>query len=365
MSLAAYLAKNYLTADTPSTSDRPKKKRKKNKHADRDTESGGLIIADDDPPDLRSSSIKSRSHGYGRGSGDDDGGDDDSPYTIASAGHSAEFRKSKKSSWKTVGGPAAPSNAEQAAADAILASAAAEQAAHAQESEDKPVIADAEHDGELRMESGARAGLQTAEETEAMVAAQQRKRERESLAMKKKSGKTGGNGNGLESETIYRDASGRIINVAMKRAEARRAAEEAAAAEAAAKEALKGDVQRREREARREAVREAKYMPLARTVEDEEMNAELKARVRWNDPAAEFLTSIKGAGSVGAGVSVGRGKSGRKVYTGPAAPNRYGIRPGHRWDGVDRGNGFEQQWFEARNKIKMREGLEYAWTMDE
>ncbi|KLJ10490.1 hypothetical protein EMPG_14129 [Blastomyces silverae] len=110
-------------------------------------------------------------------------------------------------------------------------------------------------------------------------------------------------------------------------------------------------------------------MPLARTVEDEEMNAELKARVRWNDPAAEFLTSAKGAGSAGAGagvgVGVGGGKSGRKVYTGPAAPNRYGIRPGHRWDGVDRGNGFEQQWFEARNKIKMREGLEYAWAMDE
>ncbi|KLJ13660.1 hypothetical protein EMPG_11414, partial [Blastomyces silverae] len=140
MSLAAYLAKNYLTADTPSTSDRPKKKRKKNKHAARDTESGGLIIADDDPPDLRTSSTKSRSRGYGRGSGDDndDDDDDDSPYTIANAGHSAEFRRSKKSSWKTLGGSAAPSNAEQVAADAILASAAAEQAAHAQESEDKP-----------------------------------------------------------------------------------------------------------------------------------------------------------------------------------------------------------------------------------
>ncbi|OJD25409.1 hypothetical protein ACJ73_03221 [Blastomyces percursus] len=364
MSLAAYLAKNYLTADTPSTSDRPKKKRKKNKHADRGTESSGLIIADDDLPDLRSSSVKSKSLGYGRGSGDDDD-DGDSPYAIASAGHSAEFRKVKKSSWKTVGGPAAPSDAEQVAADAILASAAAERAAYAQESENKPVIADAEDDGELRMESGARAGLQTAAETEAMVAAQQRKRERESLMMKKKAGKTGGTGSGLESETIYRDASGRIINVAMKRAEARRAAEEAAVAEAAAKEALTGDVQRREREARREAVREAKYMPLARTVEDEEMNAELKARVRWNDPAAEFLTSTKGAGSVGAGFSAGGGKGGRKVYTGPAAPNRYGIRPGHRWDGVDRGNGFEEKWFEARNKIKMREGLEYAWAMDE
>ncbi|OJD11569.1 hypothetical protein AJ78_07692 [Emergomyces pasteurianus Ep9510] len=371
MSLAAYLAKNYLTADTPSTSDRPKKKRKKNKLADHEANTGGLIIADDDPPDLRAFSTKSKSRGYARGSDDED---EDSPYTVANAGYSSEFCKSKKSSWKTVGGPVAPTNAEQVAADAILASAAAERAAHEEESEDKPVIAqgapgdgngDGDDDGALRMESGARAGLQTAAETAAMVAAQQRKRERESLAMKK-SGRAAGKGEGkditgggLESETIYRDASGRIINVAMKRAEARRAAEEAAAAEAAAKEALTGDVQRRERDARREAVREAKHMPLARTVEDEEMNTELKARPRWNDPAAEFLTSKKGVGSTGAAVG------GRSVYTGPAAPNRYGIRPGHRWDGVDRGNGFEQQWFEARNKIKMREGLEYAWAMDE
>ncbi|EER44950.1 pre-mRNA-splicing factor Cwc26 [Histoplasma capsulatum var. duboisii H88] len=365
MSLAAYLAKNYLTADTPSASDGPKKKRKKNKHSDRDTGTAGLIIADDDPPDLRASCTKPKRHGSGRAN---DGEDEDSPYTIAETGYSAEFRKSKKSSWKTVGGPVAPSNAEQAAADAILASTAAERAAQAQESEGKPIIAeggDVDGDGGLRMESGARAGLQTAAETEAMVAAQQRKRERESLAMKKSS-KAGGNaGGGLESETIYRDASGRIINVAMKRAEARRAAEEAAAAEAAAKDALTGDVQRREREARRDAVREAKYMPLARTAEDEEMNAELKARVRWNDPAAEFLTSTKSTGSAGAGAAVGGRKGAKKVYTGPAAPNRYGIRPGHRWDGVDRGNGFERQWFEARNKVKMREGLEYAWAMDE
>ncbi|EEH39144.1 pre-mRNA-splicing factor cwc26 [Paracoccidioides lutzii Pb01] len=364
MSLAAYLAKNYLTADPPSTSDRVKKRRKKNKRADT-TNSGGLIIADDDPPDLRTASSKPKSHRFKRGSDEED---DDTPYTIANERHSAEFRKSKKSSWKTIGGPAAPSNAEQVAADAILASAAAERAAHEAEDEDRPVIADGDPDaeqesGELRMESGARAGLQTAEETEAMVVAQQRKRQLESLAMKKSDRDRAGKGV-VEPETIYRDASGRIINVAMKRAEARRAVQEAAAAEAAAKEALTGDVQRREKEARREALKEARFMPLARTVDDEEMNAELKARPRWNDPAAEFLT--KGTTSGGGAVfGVGGGKSGRRVYTGPAAPNRYGIRPGHRWDGVDRGNGFEQQWFEARNKVQMRQGLEYAWAMDE
>jgi len=115
-------------------------------------------------------------------------------------------------------------------------------------------------------------------------------------------------------------------------------------------------VQRRERAARREALEEAKYMPLARGVDDEEMNTELRARERWNDPAREFLkTSTADGGASG---------KGGKTYRGPAPPNRYGIRPGHRWDGVDRGNGFEMEWFAARNKKERKEGLEYAWQMD-
>jgi len=43
-------------------------------------------------------------------------------------------------------------------------------------------------------------------------------------------------------------------------------------------------------------------------VEDEEMNAELRARERWNDPAREFLTSSTAAGA-GAG-----GKRGEGLY---------------------------------------------------
>ena len=58
-------------------------------------------------------------------------------------------------------------------------------------------------------------------------------------------------------------------------------------------------------------------------------------------------------------------KTGRKLYEGPRVPNRYGIRPGGRWDGVDRGNGFEKKWFEARAKREARRDLEYQWEMDE
>lgn len=339
-SLADYLAKNYLTAD-PGT-ERPKKKRKKTKQQEDPSAGGGLIIADDDPPDLRTARVT--------GTRDDD---EDGPVVTGTG--SAEFRRAKKSGWKTIGGAptttATGPGAEADAADAILASAAAERNANkdADEDEDEPMV-EADNNAP-RMESGALAGLQTAEQTAAMVATQERQRKAEAARYKNKSG-----GGDEAQETIYRDASGRIINVAMKRAEARRAEEQKAEKEEAARDALMGDVQRQERETRREQLQEARAMPLARTAEDEAMNEELKDQQRWNDPAAEFLTK-----PAGGGVS----KTGKPLYKGGFQPNRYGIRPGHRWDGVDRGTGFEKEWFAARNRKGRMENLEYEWQMDE
>lgn len=333
-SLADYLAKNYLNADP--TPDRPKKKRKKTKTTD--TAGEGLIIADDDAPVFGNARPLE---------------DDEYKPSIDTSITSAEFRRAKKSGWKTIGGATpAPKDSDQAAADAILASAAAERAAlQADEDDEAPMIEGMTEDNAPRMESGVRAGLQTAADTAAMVKAQERRKKAEEALYRDPAA-----ADAKSQETIYRDASGRIINVAMKRAEARRAEAEKKAKEEAAREALMGDVQRQQRETRKQELQEIRAMPVARGIEDEALNEELKDVARWNDPAAQFLTQKKGPGA-----SV----TGRPLYKGSFQPNRYGIRPGHRWDGVDRSTGFEKEWFAARNKKSRFEALDYQWQMDE
>ncbi|KAH0844995.1 Pre-mRNA-splicing factor cwc26 [Fonsecaea pedrosoi] len=377
--LAAYLAKNYLTASTsrspsqPESSDfqdstRPKKKRRKNKD---ESVEGGLVIADDDEPlSLRGTAS--------RGKLGEDEEDGDVPMFEAGV-KSAEFRKKKGGgSWKVVATAASTTSLtsgnrdEDQEADRIIAEAAEESRLRRQEIEDEdaPTIVE-EKDGGPRMQSGIRAGLQTAADTAALVEKEEREKQKEleSLNSRTKSRKHKDR-SVKEEETIYRDATGRRIDISLKRAEARAAAEEKARAERKAKEDAMGDVQRREREERRKELEEAKFLSLARGVDDEAMNDELRAKIRWDDPMAEYMAQQQ-AEEAATDRAVSTKNSGRvavrkKVYTGPpAAPNRYGILPGWRWDGVDRSNGFEKEWFQARSKRGREEELRYQWQMDE
>lgn len=331
MSLADYLAKNYLTADS-----KPDKKSKKRKRKPVAEETAGLTIADDDAFTPTAKAANS----------DDD--EDDTPHIT---GRSTEFRKKKTSAWSRVG-VAPPKDAEQAEADRILAETIAENAERQMDVDDGPTIEGDAADikaMEGYTDSGAKAGLQSSRDVQ--VAAEKMKKEerrrmKEALA---EAGVAGADG------TIYRDASGRIINVAMKRAEARKKEADAVAKKREAEESAKGDAQRIMKEEAKQKLKDAKYMNFARRADDEEINEERKETERWNDPAAAFVETKKKKKS----------KSGRPLYQGSFAPNRFGIRPGYRWDGVDRGIGFEKKWFDVRNKKKDEEALRYHWEMDE
>ncbi|KZM26991.1 Pre-mRNA-splicing factor cwc26 [Ascochyta rabiei] len=328
MSLADYLAKNYLTADSEKKSKKRKRKEK----------NGGLIIDDDDNLGWKDKA-------------DED--DEDAPLIMGGASLKKSKKKSKGTSaatWATVG-VAAPSHAQQLAADeaaanAIIASTAADRQQAADAEDEAPEMVDTE--GVLRLESGARAGLQTAAQVAADMKQRQDAEQRKAEQATKELG-------AAAQETIYRDASGRIINVAMKRAEARKKAEDEERKKLEKEREARGDVQNAAAAKRKQALQDAKTMTVARYADDAELNDELKERGHWNDPAAGFLRKKK----------AGRSITGKPLYTGAFQPNRYGIRPGHRWDGVDRGNGFESEWFKSRNRKANIEKLEYQWQQDE
>ncbi|SPO03194.1 related to Pre-mRNA-splicing factor CWC26 [Cephalotrichum gorgonifer] len=324
--LDSYLATRYLVADS-----KPTKKRKRKQPSNE----VGLLITEDDES------------GFGASAKQDE--DEDGPAVVA--GTSAEFRKAKKSSWKTLGAAAKePSSREDAdVANAIIASAAAEQEASRQADDEGPTVENSS--AVVMMGDGTHAGLQSA----AAVTAQLEKRKREERKEFERL-----HGGAKEEETAYRDAAGNRIDISMRRAQARRAAAEAAEKERLAKDALKGDTQKEEAQKRREALEDAKLMPFARGVEDAEMNRELKEQQRWNDPMMQFLGDRRGQ----AGTATSKAKKGRPSYNGPVPPNRYGIRPGYRWDGVDRSNGFESERFRALNRREMKKDLEYSWQMD-
>jgi pre-mRNA-splicing factor CWC26 len=329
MALADYLAQNYLSADSKAS-----KKRKRKEAA------SGITIAEDDVNDWTKP----------KENGDDE--DQETPTMVGGTLTAGLNKPTKKSKWLKVGS-AAPSTAEQLAADAILADAQAESAARAQQDDDAPAIVG--EDGEAvdgpMMASGAMAGLQTADQ---VGKALKRKQKAEMKAMQA----AGLDADGKAQETIYRDASGRIINVAMKRAELRAREQEEERKKQDELEARKGDVQRREKEERRQELEDAKIMGVARYADDEKLNDEQRQQERWNDPMAKLISTKKTSKG-------GKSRSNGKAYQGAFEPNRYSIKPGWRWDGVDRGNGFEKKWFQARNKQKDRQELEYAWQLDE
>lgn len=349
--LNTYLATRYLTADP-----KPSKKRKrKQQPGGGGGDAGGLQITDDgDAAWARP----------GAGADDDDGGDDVAGPSVA--GTSAEFRKAKKSGWKVVGGSSSTTTTTTAQkdgargaqgdgsdADKILASAAAESHAAGAAADDAPAV--------VTMSDGTHAGLQTAAAVSAQLEARRRAERAEFEAT------TGGKQH-KERETVYRDATGRRVDLAWKRAEARREADAAREKDEAARRALRGDVQRREAEDRRDALLDARTMKFARDADDEDMNAEMKGQARWGDTMAQFVGGGGGGGGGGEKNNTSKkkkGVKGRPVYQGAAPPNRYGIRPGYRWDGVDRGNGFEAERFKAINRRERNKGLEYSWQMDE
>jgi len=111
----------------------------------------------------------------------------------------------------------------------------------------------------------------------------------------------------------------------------------------------KGLVQMEERANQQKQIEKERAKPFARTVDDTDMNEELKSAQRWGDPMAGKLK---------------KAQPNRPKYRGPYPPNRFGIAPGYRWDGVDRSNGFERNYFQSQNDKRSRDAMAVAWSVE-
>jgi pre-mRNA-splicing factor CWC26 len=171
---------------------------------------------------------------------------------------------------------------------------------------------------------------------------------------KRKKEKTAAEGEDGPGETIYRDKFGKKVSLASKKAE--KFARERKEEEEMIKQMEwgKGLVQKQEAEDLRAREEAEKLKPLARYADDDELNEELKNRVRWGDPTGGSTSSKKK-----------KKKKERPKYQGVFPANRFNIAPGYRWDGVDRSNGFEKKYLLAINESMAKKESFYKWSTED
>ncbi|XP_052615135.1 BUD13 homolog isoform X2 [Peromyscus californicus insignis] len=160
------------------------------------------------------------------------------------------------------------------------------------------------------------------------------------------------------AETVFRDKSGRKRNLKLERLEQRRKAEKDSERDELYAQWGKGLAQSRQQQQNVEDAMKEMQKPLARYIDDEDLDRMLREQEREGDPMANFIKKNK--------AKENKHKKVRPRYSGPAPPpNRFNIWPGYRWDGVDRSNGFEQKRFARLASKKAVEELAYKWSVED
>jgi len=210
-----------------------------------------------------------------------------------------------------------------------------------------------------KMSSGHKSGIQSSSDF-AMAEKKLRKRQKDELAKHNANAETG--------ETIYRDASGkkRTVDAQHDEKQLRLIEEEKAKKQ---RQANKGTYQKLQEEAKLHELEMASSMTLSRSVNDIQMEDRKKSIIRDGDPMAMYAWK-KQQEEQAAVVASGNGNSSgvaavklKPMYKGPQPKaNRYGIRPGYRWDGIDRGNGFEDKVLEHLHSKGRKKEEAYKWS---
>lgn len=99
--------------------------------------------------------------------------------------------------------------------------------------------------------------------------------------------------------------------------------------------------------------------PLARSENDEDLQDYLKNQERLDDPMLQYMRKKRNEEKRSKGVME------KPIYQGDFPENRFGIRPGYRWDGVDRSNGYEKKYFTMINAKKSLEEEAYRYSTED
>ncbi|KAM6043487.1 BUD13 homolog isoform 2-T3 [Chlamydotis macqueenii] len=160
------------------------------------------------------------------------------------------------------------------------------------------------------------------------------------------------------AETVFRDKSGRKRDLVQERLEQQQKAEAKSERDEQYAKWGKGLAQGRQQQQNVEDAIKEMQKPLARYIDDQDLDRMLREQERDGDPMADLIKKRK--------AKENREKKEKPRYNGPAPPlNRFNIWPGHRWDGVDRSNGFEQQRFARMANKKAVQELAYKWSVED
>jgi pre-mRNA-splicing factor CWC26 len=145
----------------------------------------------------------------------------------------------------------------------------------------------------------------------------------------------------------------------------------------------KGSVQKEEEKLMEQELKEIALEPFARTADNARLEAMRKEVIRDGDPMAAYFEKKReeeqskldeeeereareralARGDVAAAAFI---KPRKPTYKGPPPrPNRFAIKPGYRWDGIERGNQFELKLLKRGNDRASLKEDEYRWSVSD
>lgn len=172
---------------------------------------------------------------------------------------------------------------------------------------------------------------------------------------------------GRNAKTVYRDKStGKIRDLEAEASVNVKVDPEEEARNAKYQEWSQGLKQREERKQKIEENLKEMEKPLARYEDDVDREAFLRERELEDDPMLQYMRKKKQKETVKEASGKGEIVFVKPRYQGPPAPpNRFGIQPGYRWDGVNRSNGFEQKLTDRAAERNAIQEEAYKWSTED